>query len=109
MYLLVFHVPKTHVETVKDAVFAAGAGQIGNYARCSWQVLGTGQFLPLDGAEPAIGTVGTVETVGEYRVEMVVGEHRITEVVAALLASHPYEVPSYHLIPVLTLEQTDSN
>ena len=109
MYMLVFHVPATHVEEVKEAVFAAGAGTMGNYEKCSWQVLGTGQFLPMEGASPYIGTVGRVEKVDEYRVEMTVDESVISAVVSALLDAHPYEVPSYQLVPVLTLEQTDFN
>lgn len=109
MYMLVFHVPATHVEEVKEAVFAAGAGTMGSYEKCSWQVLGTGQFLPMEGASPYIGTVGRVEKVDEYRVEMTVDESVISAVVSALLDAHPYEVPSYQLVPVLTLEQTDFN
>lgn len=109
MYMLVFHVPTTHVEQVKEAVFAAGAGSMGNYEKCSWQILGTGQFLPVEGASPYRGTIGEVELVNEYRVEMTVEESAISHVVTALLATHPYEVPSYQLVPVLTLEQTDFN
>ena len=104
MYMLVFHVPASHVEQVKEAVFAAGAGQMSNYERCSWQVLGTGQFLPTAGANPYLGHIGEMEYVQEYRVETVVDEFEVTQVVNALLEAHPYEVPSYHLIPVLTLE-----
>lgn len=104
MYMLVFHVPASHVEQVKEAVFAAGAGRMSNYERCSWQVLGTGQFLPTEGANPYLGHIGEMEYVQEYRVETVVDEFEVTQVVNALLEAHPYEVPSYHLIPVLTLE-----
>jgi hypothetical protein len=104
MYMLVFYVPISHVEQVKDAVFAAGAGRMSNYEQCSWQVLGTGQFLPTVGAHPYLGHIGEMEHVQEYRVETVVDEFEVAHVVNALLEAHPYEVPSYHLIPVLTLE-----
>ena len=104
MYLLVFHVPASHVEQVKEAVFAAGAGRMSNYERWSWQVLGTGQFLPTAGANPYLGHIEEMEYVQEYRVETVVDEFDVMPVVNALLEAHPYEVPSYHLIPVLTLE-----
>ncbi|WP_422479819.1 NGG1p interacting factor NIF3 [Pleomorphochaeta sp. DL1XJH-081] len=109
MYMLVFHVPVSHVEQVKEAVFAAGAGTMGNYEKCCWQVIGTGQFLPMEGSSPYIGSVGEIERVDEYRVEMTVDESVISAVVSALLSAHPYEVPSYQLVPVLTLEHTDFN
>ena len=105
MNMLVFHVPQSHVEQVKQAVFAAGAGSIGNYQQCCWQVLGTGQFVPSTGADPFIGTVGECERLSEYRVETTVDDVHLRRVVEALIAAHPYEVPSYHIIPVLTLEQ----
>ena len=95
MYKLCFYVPDTHVEAVKDAIFATGAGKIGGYSHCSWQVLGQGQFKPLEGANPFLGRVGAVETVAEWKVEMVVADEFIHAAVAALKASHPYEVPAF--------------
>lgn len=95
MYKLCFFVPPSHVDEVKAAVFAAGGGRIGGYDQCSWQVLGQGQFRPLDGSQPFIGTAGTVETVTEWRVELVVADELIAAVVAALKLSHPYETPAY--------------
>ncbi len=91
--ILVFHVPQSHVEQRKQAIFTAGAGYMGNYEKCCWQVLGAGQFSPSTGAKSCIGTVGTLERLSEFCV------------VEALVASHPPEVPSCHIIPVLTLEQ----
>ena len=67
----VIFVPRENAEAVREAMFAAGAGHIGDYSHCSWSVTGTGQFLPHDGASPAIGSVGTVERVAEDRVEVV--------------------------------------
>lgn len=65
MLKLIYFVPHSHVETTKEALFAVGAGRIDNYAKCSWQVLGQGQFLPQQGAQPAIGHVGALEYVQE--------------------------------------------
>ena len=97
MYKLAFFVPPSHVEQVKDAVFAAGAGRIGGYDRCAWQVLGQGQFRPLDGAKPFIGQAGEVERVDEWKVELVVADELIQSVVMALKQSHPYETPAYEV------------
>ena len=95
MYKLAFFVPASHVEEVKAAVFAAGAGRIGSYDHCAWQVLGQGQFRPLDGSQPFIGESGQVEQVQEWKVEMVVADGLIRPAVAALKRSHPYETPAY--------------
>ncbi|WP_432218689.1 NGG1p interacting factor NIF3 [Pseudomonas kribbensis] len=97
MYKLAFFVPDSHVEVVKDAVFAAGGGRIGDYDHFAWQVLGTGQFRPLDGSQPFIGETGRVERVEEWKVELVVGDEFIRAVVAALKLSHPYETPAYEV------------
>lgn len=95
VYKLAFFVPPSHLEVVKNAVFAAGAGQVGAYAQCCWQTLGEGQFCPQDGSQPFIGVVGEVEKVPEWKVEMVVAEPALMAVVAALKLSHPYETPAY--------------
>ena len=97
VYKLAFFVPDSHVEVVKDAVFAAGGGRIGDYDRCAWQVPGSGQFRPLDGSQPFIGEAGQVERVEEWKVELVVGDELIRGVVAALKSSHPYETPAYEV------------
>ncbi|HUH37123.1 MAG TPA: YqfO family protein [Spongiibacteraceae bacterium] len=95
MYKLCFYVPETHLEMVKAAVFASGAGRIGDYDQCCWQVRGEGQFRPLAGANPHLGEVGSVERVAEYRVELVCEDAWIAEAVRALKAAHPYEEPAY--------------
>ncbi len=97
MFKLAFFVPESHVEQVKCAVFAAGAGRVGAYDQCSWQVLGHGQFRPLDGSQPFIGQGGVVERVQEWKVELVVADELIQQVVAALKQSHPYETPAYEV------------
>ncbi|MCC4275468.1 YqfO family protein [Marinomonas communis] len=100
MYSLVFYVPETHLEIVKEAVFAAGAGKIGEYEACCWQVKGQGQFRPSDMANPFIGQSGLLETVDEYRVEMVLLKEFKDKVVSALKLSHPYEEVAYHFIAI---------
>ncbi|KPW73103.1 MULTISPECIES: Nif3-like dinuclear metal center hexameric protein [Pseudomonas syringae group] len=97
MYKLAFFVPPSHVDGVKSALFAAGAGRIGAYDQCAWQVLGHGQFRPLDGSQPFIGQSGEVERVEEWKVELVVADDLIQQVVAALKQSHPYEMPAYEV------------
>ena len=95
MHKLVFFVPESHLETVKQAVFATGAGRIGNYDSCCWQVLGQGQFRPLQGSAPFLGQQGHVETVDEYRVELVCDDGLVEDAIRALLEAHPYEEPAY--------------
>lgn len=95
MYKLAFFVPADHKEKVKQAIFATGAGRIGNYDCCSWEVLGTGQFRALSGSNPFIGQQGVTETVQEYRVELVCQDHLIQAAVAALRSAHPYEEPAF--------------
>ncbi|MFP5428107.1 MAG: NGG1p interacting factor NIF3 [Gammaproteobacteria bacterium] len=97
MYKLAFFVPTSHVEVVKAAVFAAGGGRIGDYDHCAWQTLGQGQFRPLDGSQPYLGLTGQVEVVEEWKVELVVADELIAQVVAALKTSHPYETPAYEV------------
>ena len=96
MYQLVFYVPESHVETVKGAVFAAGAGRIGNYDSCAWQTLGDGQFRPGDGSTPYLGNEGSLEIVPEFRVELVCDDACIESAIAALREAHPYEEPAFH-------------
>jgi hypothetical protein len=103
MYKLCFYVPEPQLEAVKAAVFAAGAGRIGDYDSCCWQVAGEGQFRPLDGSKPFIGQQGKVERVAEYRVEMVCEASCIKAVVAALVDAHPYEEPAWDIVQVSEL------
>lgn len=98
MYVLVFYVPANEAERVKRALFEAGAGRIGDYQECSWEVLGEGQFRPMEGSTPFLGSEGELERVAELRVEMVVADSLIEKVVKALLEAHPYEEPAYHVL-----------
>lgn len=102
MYKLCFYVPETHLEIVKSAAFAAGAGAIGDYDSCCWQVAGQGQFRPLSGSTPFIGTEGAVEPVAEYRVEMVCERAYIRAAVQAVCEAHPYEEPAWDVVELVT-------
>ncbi len=102
MYKLCFYVPESHLEAVKAAAFEAGAGRIGDYDSCCWQVLGQGQFRPLEGSNPYLGQRGSVEQVSEYRVEMVCDGKHIKQAVAAMLDAHPYEEPAWDLVALVT-------
>lgn len=98
MYKIIFYVPPTHLEDVKNALFKQGAGKIGCYSHCAWQVLGEGQFMPLEGNEAFIGKTHYIEKLPEYQVEMVCDNNIIHAVIAALKESHPYETPAYQII-----------
>lgn len=98
MFKLIFYVPVEQAEEVKEAVFKTGAGKLGNYSHCSWQVLGQGQFKPLAGSKPFIGKANTLEVVDEFRVEILVEESLIKEALVALKQAHPYEEPAYEVI-----------
>ncbi|RHW24665.1 Nif3-like dinuclear metal center hexameric protein [Nocardioides immobilis] len=95
---LTVYVPEDGAPPVRAALAEAGAGQIGDYDFASFSGHGEGRFRPLDGANPMIGTVGEIETVAEVRIEVVLGRHLRREVVAAMLAAHPYEEPAYDVV-----------
>jgi dinuclear metal center YbgI/SA1388 family protein len=94
-YKLVVFIPVEAVEKVANAIFAAGAGGIGNYSHCSFQTRGHGSFLPLEGARPAIGKKGKIEKVAEVRFETIVPAAKLGDCVAAMKKAHPYETPAF--------------
>ncbi|HVF06376.1 MAG TPA: Nif3-like dinuclear metal center hexameric protein [Frankiaceae bacterium] len=98
---IVVYVPPDAADQVVDALAAAGAGTIGEYARCAWWMEGTGTYEASERADPAVGAAGERTETAERRVEMVVPHRRITPVIRALLAAHPYEEPAYDVLPVL--------
>lgn len=100
---LVVYVPRMDVEAVRQALFEAGAGSIGDYNECSFNTAGYGTFRPLDGANPAVGTVGVQERVEETKIEVIFPSNIERQVVVAMLASHPYEEVAYH---ILSLDNT---
>jgi putative NIF3 family GTP cyclohydrolase 1 type 2 len=95
---LVVFVPVADAQRLLDALAAAGAARIGDYDRAAWWTEGTGTFRPLPGANPAIGSVGDIETVPEIRLETVVPRSRRDAVITALRATHPYEEPAFDLL-----------
>lgn len=95
---LVVFVPSQYTSKVQQAIYAAGAGAIGEYKECSFKTEGTGSFSPLDRANPFIGKVGTAEEVTEDRVEVLVSSHVLRAVINAMLKAHPYEEVAYDII-----------
>jgi hypothetical protein len=98
---LVVFVPAEALDAVRDALFAAGAGRIGDYERCSWYTEGTGTFLGGPGTDPAVGESGVEERVPELRLETVFPAERQGEIVAALRRAHPYEEPAFDVYQLL--------
>ncbi|EAR09095.1 hypothetical protein [Reinekea blandensis] len=103
MNVIVAYVPSEYVDAVVEAMAQAGAGQIGNYRACAFKVPGQGQFQPMDGADPFVGSVGELEKVSEVRVEMVCANKQTRATLEALIAAHPYEEPAYHVLKARTL------
>jgi len=100
MYKIIFYVPLSHLDVVKNALFTSGAGKIGQYSNCAWQTLGEGQFMPLAGSNPFLGNENQIETVAEYKVEMVCDATYLHAAIAALKKTHPYEQPAYYVIKI---------
>ncbi|WP_093364929.1 Nif3-like dinuclear metal center hexameric protein [Sphingobacterium wenxiniae] len=95
---LIVYVPRTHVEEVRNALFDAGAGAIGNYDQCSYNTVGYGTFRGLDGATPAIGQIGEQERVEETKIEVVYPAVKERAIVVAMYAAHPYEEVAYNIV-----------
>lgn len=95
IYQIFVHIPIAHLEQVKQAMFEAGAGKIGNYSCCAWQVKGDGQFRPEAGSNSYIGEIGKIEKVEEYRMYTFCDEKNIQKIIAAMKDAHPYEMPAY--------------
>jgi hypothetical protein len=104
MYKLSFYIPESHLEPVKNALFAKGAGRYNAYDQCAWQVRGEGQFRPLVNSRAYIGKICQLEKVVEYKVEMICIDATIKEAVQTLLSVHPYEEPAYEIYRILTVE-----
>jgi len=94
-YKLVVFVPVNSLAKVSNALFAAGAGAIGNYSNCGFQSEGTGSFLPLEGARPAIGKKGKLEKVQEIRFETIIPSDKLAGCITAMKKNHPYETPAF--------------
>lgn len=108
MYRISFYVPPESLEEVKEAVFTAGAGTIGNYKRCCWETRGTGQFQSFGAANPYIGKHGGLVRITEVKVEMVCEDDDVSAALSALVKAHPYEEPAYAAWPVFSADSFDS-
>ncbi|MGH3034975.1 MAG: hypothetical protein ACRDON_10560 [Gaiellaceae bacterium] len=98
---LVVFVPAEALDTVRDALFTAGAGRIGAYERCSWYTEGTGTFVGGEASSPNRGEKGREERVPELRLETVFPADRHDDVISALRRAHPYEEPAFDVYPLL--------
>jgi hypothetical protein len=99
-YKVVVYVPAVAADAVRAAIGKAGAGRQGNYSDCSFSVTGVGRFKPQDGAHPAIGCVGELEEVSEERIEAACESGLLRDVIAAIVAAHPYEEPAIDVLPL---------
>ena len=99
---LVVFVPAAQVNAVADAVFDAGAGRIGEYEKCSYRLHGEGTFFGTEATDPVVGKKGRLEQVEEIRLEIIFPKARLSDVIAAVRRSHPYEEPAFDVYPLET-------
>lgn len=100
LYKLAVYVPESHIQAVLDAMASNGAGHIGNYSHCTFQSKGTGTFMPLGEAAPFIGEINQLEHVPELKVEAIVQESILQQVISGVIKAHPYEEVAYDVIPL---------
>lgn len=100
VYKICVMIPSTWLETVKEAMFSAGAGRYGTYDCCCWQTLGTGQFRPLQGSQPFSGQSNDIHAEETWKVEMICQEQFLKAAIEALQQAHPYEMPAFDYHPV---------
>ncbi len=100
LFKLVVFVPESHTGVVRDALLNAGAGHIGRYSHCSFGVPGEGSFKALEGTHPFVGEQGKIHFEKEVRLESIVPEMLVEEVLQAVFAAHPYEEVAYDIYPV---------
>lgn len=104
LYSVVVFIPIDAFEQVEAAMFDAGAGNIGNYSHCGYSLSGTGSFLPLENARPAIGQIHRLERVNEKRLEVIVPGRKLRQVLSAMLQAHPYEEVAHFVIPLQNVD-----
>lgn len=102
---LVVFVPNDHADRVRNAMFDAGAGEVGEYDRCSFNLRGTGTFRGGENTNPTIGEPGSLEEVEEVRVEVLLQRERCGQVYSAMVQAHPYEEVAYDFIPLMNRER----
>jgi hypothetical protein len=104
MFHIAFYVPENDAEKVKEAMFATGAGAIGNYERCSFEYRGIGQFMPKQESRPFIGHIDILEKVNEIKIEMVCDKQFLKAAITALKSTHPYETPAYYVTEIVRID-----
>lgn len=97
---IVTYVPESHLDAVREAMCTAGGGHIGGYSHCTFQTVGEGAFLPLEGTSPYIGQQGVLEKTPEIRVETIASAGKAEKIIAAIKEVHPYEEVAYDIYPV---------
>ena len=97
---IVVFVPTESAEAVRNAMFNAGAGCIGNYSQCSYNLQGQGSFKAEEGCNPFVGTIGETHFESETRIETIAPKHLVSKVVSAMLSVHPYEEPAFDIYPL---------
>lgn len=93
-------VPKNHAQKVRNAIFEAGAGHIGNYDNCSYNISGEGTFRANDAANPFVGKIGSTHTEPEIKVETIFPTYKQNQIISALKNAHPYEEVAYDIYPL---------
>lgn len=96
--------PTEAADSVRLAIGAAGGGQIGNYQYCAFVSSGTGYFLPLEGATPAIGAVGKISQAAEVKIEFICSSEKVKSVIAAIKGAHPYEEVPIEIYPLIDID-----
>jgi hypothetical protein len=102
-YKVVVTVPENEADKLREAIGNAGGGKVGNYTHCSFSVKGTGRFLPIDGAKPAIGQIGQLEEVAEERIEITCDDVSVKAVITAIREAHSYEEPAIDVYELVEL------
>ncbi len=100
IFKLAIYVPEQFQESLQEALFRSGAGQVGNYSETSFSLSGKGSFKPLEGTKPFIGQKGTREMVNEMKIETVFQERNLSEIIASIHRNHPYEEPVFDIYPL---------
>ncbi|TCK98709.1 dinuclear metal center YbgI/SA1388 family protein [Natranaerovirga hydrolytica] len=100
LYKMVVFTPITHIEAVREAICAKGAGHIGDYSHCTYNSLGEGTFMPLEGTHPYIGTKNQLEKIEEIKLETIVKSKDLQKVTQGMLEAHPYEEVAYDIYPL---------
>ena len=104
---LAIYVPSINIQEVEDALFKAGAGNIGNYSKCSFVSNGRGSFQPMEGANPSDGEIGTRHYPEEQKLEVLVSNHKLPDVLKAMNEVHPYEVVAHDIHTIKNSDQSE--